>query len=109
MFQPGDVLQLVPATFEHFLQRLQHDFCAAENNADESQPPQWQWLFTITDDCGEATTLGPGFPIVTTDIETPPCCLPGYFHISAEGVRDNFSCVEGTPNLCTGENMDADE
>ena len=61
----------------------------------------WQWMFTITDDCGEAYTYGPGFPIVTPNAATPPCCLPGYFVIGADGVRDNYTCLDGSPNLCT--------
>lgn len=65
----------------------------------------WQWQFDITDDCGTSTTLSPGFPIVTPSSDKPPCCLPGQFLVDeSNNKRDDFNCIAGAVNLCTGDN-----
>merc|ERR1712232_1474920 len=60
------------------------------------------WQFQVKDDCGTSTVHMKDFQ-VTSNIASPPCCLPGYFKDAKNPTGDCLTVDGQTYNVCKKE------
>jgi len=53
----------------------------------------WQWVWDFKDACGASTSFANAF-VLTSDVNSRPCCLPGYF---SDPNNPRGGCLEGSP------------